>query len=375
MEFFDLKKQYELIEPSIQNRINAVLRHQKFIMGPEIAELEKHLSSFVGCNFCVSCSSGTDALLMGLMAFGIGPGDAVFTTPFTFFATAEVISFVGATPIFVDIEEDTFNIDPNKLEEAICDMQKGIQPVPGISKRLNPKAVIAVDLFGLPSKYEQINRIGRQYDLVILEDAAQSFGGTLGGKRVGSLTDMAATSFFPAKPLGCYGDGGAIFTDDEALAEQLRSLREHGKGIYKYDNIRIGINGRLDTIQAAVLLGKLEVFASELARRQEIAGFYSETLADFVKVPRIPEGFRSAWAQYSVLTDKREYFIERLKEAGIPFAVYYPKPLHLQTALSHLGYRKGDFPVSESVSERIFSLPMHPYLEREEQIKIVNAIK
>ncbi|MRR55351.1 MAG: DegT/DnrJ/EryC1/StrS family aminotransferase [Deltaproteobacteria bacterium] len=375
MEFFDLKKQYELLEPSIQNRINAVLHHRKFIMGPEIAELEEKLSSFAGCTYCVSCSSGTDALLMGLMAFGIGPGDAVFTTPFSFFATAEVISLVGATPIFVDIEEATFNIDPMKLEEAILDVQKGMQRVPGISKRLNPKAVIAVDLFGLPSKYGDINRIGKKYDLVIVEDAAQSFGGALGEKKVGSLTDIAATSFFPAKPLGCYGDGGALFTDDADLAKRLRSLREHGKGEYKYDNTRIGINGRLDTIQAAVLLGKLEVFSAELDRRQEIAGFYSEMLADIVKVPRIPEGFRSAWAQYSVLTDQREYFLEKLKKAEIPFAVYYPKPLHLQTALSYLGYHKGDFPISEGVSERIFSLPMHPYLEREEQEMIVNAIK
>lgn len=374
MEFFDLKKQYELLESSIQNRINTVLRHRKFIMGPEVAELEEQLSSYAGCSYCVSCSSGTDALLMGLLAFGIGPGDAVFTTPFTFFATAEVISLVGAIPVFVDIEADTFNIDPNKLEQSILDMQEGTQQVPGVSKKLVPKAIVAVDLFGLPANYVQINRIGRQYGLVVLEDAAQSFGGMLGTNRVGNLTDMAATSFFPAKPLGCYGDGGAVFTDDATLAAKLRSLREHGKGTYKYDNIRIGLNGRLDTIQAAVLLSKLEVFASELEKRQKVTGYYSDMLADVLKVPCIPKDFRSAWAQYSVLSDNRDYIMGTLREAGIPAAIYYPKPLHLQTALSHLGYSKGDFPVAEEVSKKIFSLPMHPYLEQEELEKIVTVL-
>jgi UDP-2-acetamido-2-deoxy-ribo-hexuluronate aminotransferase len=375
MEFIDLKKQYEAIQPLIQKRINAVLQHCKFIMGPEIGELEKALASFVGCKHCVSCASGTDALLLSLMAYKVGPGDAILTTPFTFIASAEVICLLGATPVFVDIDERTFNIDPNKLREIIENTKGGTLGAPGIPKDIKPKGIITVDLFGLPAEYDQIEKMAKENNLFVLEDAAQSFGGAYKGKVVGSLGDIAATSFFPAKPLGCYGDGGAIFTNDEALAEQVRSLREHGKGSHKYDNVRVGINGRLDTLQAAILLAKLAVFDEEITKRQEVARRYSELLAELVKVPQVPDGLRSAWAQYSVVSENRGQQMDRLKEAGIPTAIYYPRPLHLQTAFSYLGYRQGDFPVSEYMSERIFSLPMHPYLEKDAQIEIANVLK
>jgi UDP-2-acetamido-2-deoxy-ribo-hexuluronate aminotransferase len=375
MEFIDLKRQYETIHPLIDRRIKTVLQHGQFIMGPEIKELEERLASYVGCKYCVSCSSGTDALLLALMAYGVTPGDAIFTTPFTFIATAEVICLLGATPIFVDIDPNTFNIDPQTLRGCIESIEKGIFRASGISKNIKPKGIITVDLFGLPAEYDQINQIAKQNKLFVLEDSAQSFGSIYKGKVAGNLTDIAATSFFPAKPLGCYGDGGAIFTNDEVLAKRVYSIREHGKGTHKYDNIRIGINGRLDTLQAAVLLSKLEIFDTELNKRQEVARHYSETLADIVKVPYVPDGLKSAWAQYSVLSDKRDQYINRLKEAGIPTAIYYPKPLHMQTAFSHLGHRQGDFPISEFISERIFSLPMHPYLEQGGQIKISNALR
>jgi UDP-2-acetamido-2-deoxy-ribo-hexuluronate aminotransferase len=375
MEFIDLKRQYETIHPLIDQRIKTVLQHGKFIMGPEIKELEERLASYVGCKYCVSCSSGTDALLLALMAYGVSPGDAIFTTPFTFIATAEVICLLGATPVFVDIDSNTFNIDPQKLMGCIESIQKGIFRASGNPKNIEPKGIITVDLFGLPAEYDQINQIAKQNKLFVLEDSAQSFGSIYKGKVAGNLTDIAATSFFPAKPLGCYGDGGAIFTNDEVLAKRVHSIREHGKGTHKYDNIRIGINGRLDTLQAAILLSKLEIFDSELNKRQEVARYYSEALTDIVKVPYVPDGLKSAWAQYSVLSDKRDQYINRLKESGIPTAIYYPKPLHMQTAFSHLGHRQGDFPISEFISERIFSLPMHPYLEQDAQIKIANALR
>jgi len=375
MEFIDLKKQYERIKPRIHDRINEVLRHGKFIMGPEVGELENQLASFVGCKFCVSCANGTDALLLSLMAHDIGPGDAVFTTPFTFIATAEVISLLGATPVFVDIDPDTFNIDPRKLQEAIVSAKQGTGRSVGTARKLSPKGVITVDLFGLSADYDPINRIAKEHGLFVLEDAAQSLGGSYKGKKLGNVADIAATSFFPAKPLGCYGDGGAIFTNDEAMANRLRSLREHGKGSHKYDNVRIGINGRLDTLQAAILLPKLEIFDSEIKERQEVAARYSTALKDIVKVPHVPDGLLSAWAQYAVLTDKRDSYLNKLKELGIPTAVYYPRPLHLQTAFSHLGYRQGDFPVAEQTSDRIFSLPMYPYLDSSDQHKIIEAVK
>jgi UDP-2-acetamido-2-deoxy-ribo-hexuluronate aminotransferase len=375
MEFIDLKQQYERIKPRIQQRVNQVLEHGKFIMGPEVVELEESLAAFVGAKYCVSCANGTDALLLSLLAKGIGPGDAVFTTPFTFIATAEVICLLGATPVFVDIDPDTYNIDPRKLELAIVETELGKGRLGTGQKKLIPRGIIAVDLFGLPADYDAINRIARRHGLFVLEDAAQSLGGSDKGRRVGNLTDIAATSFFPAKPLGGYGDGGAIFTNDEGMANSLRSLREHGKGSHKYDNVRIGINGRLDTLQAAILLSKLEVFESEIKKRQEIAARYSDAFRGMAKVPHVPEGLLSAWAQYSLVVDNRERYLATLKELGIPTAVYYPRPLHLQTAFAHLGYRQGDFPVAERTSERIFSLPMHPYLNETDQDRIIEAVR
>ena len=369
MEFIDLKSQYCDIQESLPTRIQLILKHGQYIMGPEVYELESQLARYTGSDYCISCSSGTDALLMSLLAQGIGPGDAVFTTPFTFIATAEVIQLLGATPIFVDIQEDTFNLDPDLLRKAIAAcLHKG---------KLKPKAIIPVDLFGLPADYEKIEKIGKEYNLFILEDAAQSFGGSIQGKKTGSFGDTSATSFFPAKPLGCYGDGGAVFTDDGELAEKLVSIREHGKGITKYDNIRTGINGRMDTIQAAVLLEKLKIFPEELIKRNRIADQYRESLGTHFICQEIPNGYISAWAQFSILADDtahRSACQEQLKESGIPTAIYYAKPLHLQIAFKNLGYKAGDFPVSESISQRIFSLPMHPYLTDDNINKICDIL-
>lgn len=375
MEFVDLKRQYERLKPQIHKRINEVLEHGKFIMGPEVLELEKNLATFVDAQHCISCANGTDALLLSLMAHNVGPGDAVFTTPFTFIATAEVVCLLGATPVFVDIDPETYNIDPGKLELMIEEIRQGKDLLHGRLKNIKPKGIIAVDLFGLPADYDAINRIARQYGLFVVEDAAQSLGGSYKGKRVGNLTNIAATSFFPAKPLGGYGDGGAIFTNDEVMASSLRSLREHGKGSHKYDNVQIGINGRIDTLQAAILLPKLAIFESELKERQRVSARYTDALKDIAKVPHIPDGLSSAWAQFSLVAEKRNSYITRLKELGIPTAVYYPRPLHLQTAFSQLGYRQDDFPVAEYTSERIFSLPMHPYLEPSDQEQIIQALK
>jgi UDP-2-acetamido-2-deoxy-ribo-hexuluronate aminotransferase len=368
--FIDLKTQFKNLESDIRDAINGVLDHGRFILGPEVADLEKQLADFTGAKHAISCSSGTDALLMPLMAKEIGPGDIVFTTPFTFIATAEVISLLGATPVFVDIDPITFNMDPAKLKQAINavkTLNREVYPLPEtVSSGAVPKAVIPVDLFGLPADYDTIMDIAGHENLFVLEDAAQGFGGTYKGRQAGSLAHAGATSFFPAKPLGCYGDGGAIFTDDEELAEKLLSVRVHGQGKDKYNNIRIGLNARLDTMQAAVLLQKLKIFPQEISARHKAATNYSNALAELreeIKTPCIPAEYSSAWAQYSLLSDKRDLRIEDLQRENIPTAIYYPKPLHLQGAFSKLGYKAGDFPVSESVSQRIFSLPMHPYLD------------
>jgi UDP-2-acetamido-2-deoxy-ribo-hexuluronate aminotransferase len=374
MEFIDLKKQYKRIESSVQKRINDVLEHGGFIMGPEIKELEKRLASYVGVRHCISCSSGTDALLLSLMAYGVGPGDAIFTSTFTFISTAEVVCLLGATPIFVDIDSKTFNLDPAELQRVIEAGSQGKYEAQGIGNNVKPKGIIGVDLFGLPADYDAINETARRYGLFVVEDAAQSFGATYRGKKAGCLADVGATSFFPAKPLGCYGDGGAILTDNDELADKMRSLRVHGKGEDKYDNVRIGINGRLDTMQAGILLSKLDIFDDEVEARQKVAGRYSEALKDLVTVPIVPEDYLSVWAQYSVLSEKRSQLMAGLKQAGIPTAIYYPKPLHMQTAFSYLGYRAGSLPVSESVSKSVFSLPMHPYLGEAEQGKIIDAL-
>ncbi len=375
MQFIDLKAQFGTIENSVRKRIDDVLAHGKFIMGPEVKELEGELASYTDAEYCVSCSSGTDALLLALLAYDVGPGDAVFTSPFTFIATAEVITLLGATPIFVDIDPKTFNIDPDLLKTAIEDLKSGNKPAPQIPDGLNPKAVIPVDLFGLPADYNRINEIASENNMLVIEDSAQSFGGRYMEKMACNCADVAATSFFPAKPLGCYGDGGAVFTNSSDIFDTLVSLRVHGKGTDKYDNVRTGVNGRLDTLQAGILLSKMEVFAKEVDLRQTVAQRYSDGLKDVVEVPFIPEGYRSAWAQYSILSDKKEQIMNHLKENQIPAAVYYPKSLHLQTAFSYLGYKEGDMPVSEGMAHRIFSLPMHPYLSEDDQNTIIETIK
>ena len=369
LDFVDLKSQQQQISAALAENIQRVLAHGQYVMGPEVQELETRLAAYVGVKHAVSCSSGTDALLMSLMAYGVGPGDAVFTTPFTFIATAEVIQLLGATPVFVDIDPKTFNLDPQALAEAVGRLGQN----PGTA-HLKPKGIIPVDLFGQPADYDRIHTIAQGHDLFVLEDAAQSFGATYKGRRAGALSEMAATSFFPAKPLGCYGDGGAVFTDDDDLAEVLRSIRVHGQGKHKYEHVRIGLTGRLDTLQAAVLLAKLEIFDQEVTARQRVARQYSEALHRVVEVPFVDPACTSVWAQYSVLSEHRELLLQKLQEAQIPTAIYYPLPLPLQRAFAHLGYKPGDFPVSESASRRIFSLPMHPYLGQADQERIIEVL-
>ena len=371
MAFVDLAAQQKQIYPQIMQGIQKVLAHGNYIMGPAVEELETRLARFAKVRHAVTCASGTDALLMALMAMGVGPGDAVFTSSFTFVATAEVIRLTGATPVFVDIDLDTFNLNTQKLAQSV-DTIKANRP------DLTPKAVIPVDLFGLPCDYDAIHEIALRQELLVIEDAAQSFGGVYKQKTAGSLGHAGCTSFFPAKPLGCYGDGGAVFTDDDTLAGILRSIRVHGKGKDKYDNIRTGINGRLDTLQAAILLPKLEIFPDELKKRNQAAENYTGLLSDSsLRLPTIPKGYKSAWAQYSVLTgdeEARSQIQEQLRQKGVPTAVYYPVPLHLQTAFAYLGYKAGDLPVCENAASRIFSLPMHPYLTSKAQEKVADII-
>ena len=385
MQFIDLAVQQDRIRKKIEQNIQNVLSHGKYVMGPEIKMLEERLADFAGVEHAIGCSSGTDALLLSLMARGIGSGDAIFTTPFTFFATAEVIRFLGATPVFVDIDSETFNIDPDKLEKAIQalrDNDSKALPLPrenGVPLELKARGVIAVDLFGLPADYSRINEIARKYGLFVVEDAAQAFGADYFGRKAGNLADIGCTSFFPAKPLGCYGDGGMCFTNDDDQAKTIRSLLVHGQGSDKYDNARIGINGRLDTLQAAILMAKFEIFEEEIDLRNSVAGQYNRLLegSPSVKTPAVFQGLRSVWAQYSILAkdgNERERLQNELKAKNVPTAIYYPKPLHLQTAFEPLGYQNGDFPVSEDFSSRIFSLPMHPYLGREDVESICSTI-
>ncbi|MBW2012081.1 MAG: DegT/DnrJ/EryC1/StrS family aminotransferase [Deltaproteobacteria bacterium] len=363
--FVNLAAQQRAIFPRLEKGIHKVLTHGRYIMGPEVKELEEKLA--------------TDALLMALMAKSIGPGDAIFTTPFTFIATAEVISLLGATPVFVDIDPQTFNIDPDKLKLAIQALKANdasIHPLPKHAE-LSPKGIITVDLFGLPCDYDKINAVAEAEGLFVIEDGAQGLGGEYKGRKACSLGDIGCTSFFPAKPLGCYGDGGAVFTDDDEIAEIMASIRVHGKGGHKYDNARIGLNARLDTLQAAILIPKLAAFPKELEARRQVATRYTNLLSDSdnlkLTTPHIPSGLQSAWAQYSILAENsecRSNIQNTLKGAGIPTAIYYPKPLHLQTAYKYLGYKEGSFPISEDCSQRIFSLPMHPYLE-DKQIELI----
>lgn len=412
MEFIDLKTQQQRIKSQLDANIQKVLAHGNYIMGPEVKQLEAKLAAYNGTKHAISCASGTDALLMALMAYGVKPGDAIFTTPFTFIATAEVISLLGATPVFVDIDPKTFNIDPSKLELAIKALKandSSIYPLPNTEPRtlnieLTPKGVIPVDLFGLPTDYDTINAIAKENDLFVIEDAAQSFGAKYKGKMACSLGNIGCTSFFPAKPLGCYGDGGMCFTDDDKLAEIMESIRVHGKGGHKYDNVRIGINGRLDTLQAAILLAKFDIFPEEVELRNQVAARYTNLLSpanveprtlnvehsssvelgtvnieprtlnvEHLTPPHIPSGYTSAWAQYSLLArdeGHRNALLKKLQDNKIPSAIYYPKPLHMQTAFEYLKYNAGDFPESEDCAGRIFSLPMHPYLTENEQKEI-----
>ena len=363
MQFIDLKQQQSKIREDVEIRIKQVLDHGKYILGPEVKELEAQLADFVGVKHAIGVSNGTDALLIALMALGVNPGDKIITSPFTFFATAEVIRNIGAIPVFVDIDKDNYNIDPTKLEELLESNEPG-----------EFVGVIPVDIFGQLADYNAIGKIAKKHDLWMLEDAAQSFGASQNGKMSCSFGDIATTSFFPAKPLGCYGDGGMVFTNCDKLAENIISIRVHGKGTDKYDNVRIGMNGRLDTIQAAVLLSKMEIFSEEIKTRQEVARRYNEQLQDVMKIPFVEENNISAWAQYCIQHPKRTEIIAHLKGKNIPTAIYYPTPMHLLTALKDLGFKKGDFPVAESVCDQIFSLPMHPYLEAEVQVQICREI-
>lgn len=362
MEFIDLKKQYSALKDSIDSNIATVLRNGNFIGGSEINELSKQLATYCGTSYALTCANGTDALTLALRTIEVGEKDAVFVPTFTFFASAEAISLEKATPIFVDVDFRTFNIDPIKLEKAITDVQTKTD--------LNPKAILTVDLFGLPANYPEIKKIANRYGLLIIEDSAQGFGGSINGKKACSFGDIATTSFFPAKPLGCYGDGGAVFTDNEAYYQLLQSYAVHGKGSYKYDNVRIGYNSRLDSIQAAVLLPKLEAFRQhELKDRNRIAAAYTQKLAPHFVTPLIPDGFESSWAQYTLIldsTEQRTHIQERLKAKGIPTMVYYPNPMHKQTAYAGYHFNLEDLTVAETLSSRVMSIPMHPYLTDEE---------
>ncbi len=360
-----MRKQHEMLSESIDAAILKAVAGGHYIMGPEVKQLEAELAEYVGVKHCLTCANGTDALALALKAWGVGPGDAVFVPDFTFFASAEVVAAEGATPVFVDVLEDTFNIDPADLERAVVEVRA--------EGNLVPKAVVAVDLFGLPADFRRIREIADTYGLLVLEDGAQGFGGSMDGRRACSFGDIATTSFFPAKPLGCYGDGGAVFTDNDEWAALMDSYRVHGKGNCKYENVRIGMNSRLDTVQAAVLLEKLKAFkAYELEDVNSAAKAYSERLSGAVKVPSIPTGYGSSWAQYSILlesSEQRENVQKSLKEEGIPTMVYYPLPMHLQKAFEGSeGLRS--CPLAESLCQRALALPMHPYLT-EEQIDTV----
>lgn len=364
-QFIDLAAQQNLIRPQLDAAIKKILDHGQYIMGPEVKEFEGQLREFTGAKNAVTCANGTDALTLVLMAWGVGPRDAVFVPSFTYVASAEAPAQLGATPFFVDVLEDTFNIDPESFKQAIIDCRK---------LGLNPSVVIAVDLFGQPANVDAITEIAHAENIKVLVDGAQSFGATSRGRRVGSMGDATTTSFFPAKPLGCYGDGGAVFTNNDEDAEIINSIRLHGKGSQKYDNVRVGLNSRLDTLQAAILIEKLKLFENELASRSQVANIYNQLLDQHCKVPKLSLECTSAWAQYTINIDQRDRVQNDLKALGIPSVVYYPIPLSQQ-----IGYRS--FPcvstgvsVSERLSERVLSLPMHPYIDREKQNFIIDQV-
>ncbi len=370
MEFRDLKQQYRVLQPQMERAILDTVAGGAYIMGPQVRELEQQLADYVGVKHCITCANGTDALTLALKAWGIGPGDAVFVPDFTFFSSAEVVSLEGATPVFVDVCEDTFNIDAEDLDRAIqAVLSEG---------RLRPRVVVAVDLFGQPADYTRVRAVADKYGLLILEDGAQGFGGSINGSLACSFGDISTTSFFPAKPLGCYGDGGAVFTDNDEWAELIASYRVHGKGSNKYDNVRIGLNSRLDTLQAAILQVKFNAFKEyELDVVNKVAERYTSLLKDVVATPVVPEGFRSSWAQYTIrLKDEvtRDSLQASLKAAGIPSMVYYPKPMHLQTAFAS-DESAGTCAVATSLCSRVLSLPMHPYLSEEETALVARTIQ
>lgn len=370
MEFRDLKKQYSLNQKEIDKAIKQVLQNTNFISGVQVRELEQNLAQYVGVKHCITCGNGTDALQLALMAWNIGKKDAVFIPDFTFFSSGEVVPTVGATPVFVDVDKDTYNIDAECLERTI---QYTLEHTD-----LKPKAIIAVDLFGQPADYPEIVKIADKYGLFVLEDAAQGFGGTINQKQACGFGDIATTSFFPAKPLGCYGDGGAVFTDNDEWAEEIKSLRIHGKGNDKYDNVRIGMNSRLDTLQAAVLLAKLPIFAErELSAVNRFAQLYSEKLQGLVTTPFVKSGMTSSWAQYTIQLkneNQRSKVAEYLKGKGIPTAVYYRKPMHRQTAFKDLLFKDDYYSVTNDLCQTVLSLPMHPYLQAEEIDSICKRI-
>lgn len=369
MDFIDLGRQYEVIKEKVDAGIRKVIDSRRFIMGPEVTELEGKLAEFVGRKFCLTCGSGTEALQIPLMAYELKKTDAVFVPSFTFFASAESVNIAGATPIFVDIDS-TFNMSVESLEEQIRRVQS--------EGKLNPKGIIPVDLFGRSANYDAILPIAEKHGLFVLEDAAQGFGGSLHGKRNGSFGNVSATSFFPAKPLGCYGDGGAIFTDDEELYHKMKSIRVHGSGTDRYDNVRMGLNGRMDTIQAAVVLAKLDIFEGELQARQKVAAWYEEGLNGSFAVPETDPEYFSAWAQYTLRAKdekERTKIVNGMKEKDIPVMIYYPIPLHEQTAYKKLGYGDVKLPYCSKVAKQVFSLPMHPYLERDEVNLICDTLK
>lgn len=373
MQFRDLKHQYQVLKQDIDRAVLDVMQSGAFIMGQPVKDLEAQLAEYVGVKHCISCANGTDALTLALKVWGIGPGDAVFVPDFTFFSSAEVVSLEGATPIFVDVDEENFNISAIDLERAIQEVCT--------EGELTPKVIVAVDLFGLPANYPAIREIADRYDLLILEDGAQGFGGEILGKKACGFGDISTTSFFPAKPLGCYGDGGAVFTDNDEWAALIESYRVHGKGTFKYDNVRIGMNSRLDTVQAAILQVKLRAFRDyELADVNKVASRYTELLKDVacIKTPVIPTGFYSGWAQYTLRLDSKEQrdtLQARLKEQGIPSMVYYPTPMHLQTAFQHLASDNSHLTSATRLSETVLSLPMHPYMTDEDIQSVVHAIK
>ncbi len=368
ISFIDLKAQQARIRVEIEDAIKRVLNHGHYIMGPEIEALETELAAFSGSKNVISCASGTDALLMIMMALGIGRGDAVICPAFTYTATPEVLALLGATPIFADVCEGTFNLDPARLAAALD---------AAIVANLKPRAIIAVDLFGQPADYNAIGSFAETHGLSVISDTAQGFGASIGDRKTGTFGIASATSFFPAKPLGCYGDGGAIFTDDDALAEIMRSIRLHGKGAEKYDVVRIGINGRLDTIQAAILIEKLKIFPDEIQSRQRVAARYSVGLADVVRVPRVPTGMTSVWAQYTLIIKggARNAVARSLGAKNIPTQVYYPKPVHRQPAYQAAPVATGGVPIAERLPSEVLSLPMHPYLTEQEQQRIISALR